>query len=260
MPAVKRPRLPRLQHTKPLIVPLVGATAISVVIAIGWPDFGLNLVADSAALWFGLFVVEVGLTKGRADADKPAHKAMVDDLLRLRQPIDRILYLVLLETATKADVEVMRAAHRGEGDVAAILARLPLTTSPAPMRLLLGHRTGPQQSWKEAIFTYLSPQALRLETLIARYVGVADAPMLAALQGLETCLFMDVIRGIFPFDDKLMREVFWRSLVESLSALDKELGLALDQHDDRGSLPGHASYADQLLQTHPELSQPIAET
>ena len=246
MSSAKRSRLPRLQHTKPLIVPLVGATVFSIVVAFGWQDLGLNLVADCAALWFGLFVVEVAVTKGRAEADKPAHRAMVDDLLRLREPINHILFLLLLETATMADAEVLRAAHRGEVDVAMILTRRKLTSSLAPMRQL-GVLGGPQLTWQQVVWTYLSPQALRPETLIARYIAVADSPTLAALQGLETCFFMDTIRGRFPFDDDIVLEIFWRSLIQSLAALDKELGLALDQHEDRGAILGHAPYAEMAL-------------
>jgi hypothetical protein len=239
----ERLRFPRLNYTRPLIVPLIGASAFSVIVALFWKDLGLNLVADAAALWFGLFVVEVASEKGRADARKPAHRAMVDDLVRLRTPVTHVLSLLLWETATPSDIPSLRAALRGEGDVAKILARRRLTTSPALMRQL-GILSGPQLTWWQVINKALSPQALRLEVLIARYVGVADATTLAALQGLEVCLFMDVLRGRILFDDDLILEVFWRSLIQSLAALDAELEAALMLHEDRGAVLGPASYID----------------
>lgn len=240
-------QLPRLKHTRPLIAPLAGASAFSAIFAVVYPPLGLNLVADALALWFGLFVVEVALEKGRADARKPAHRAMLDDLLRLRQPISQILFLLLWETATKGDIETLHAASRGQCDVAAILARRKLTTSPAPLRQL-GILSGPQLTWWQVINVTLSPNSLRLEVLIARYINVADAPTLAALQGIETCLFMDILRGRIIFDDDVILEVFWRSLIQSVANLDISISEMLEPHDDRGAVLGPASYVDQALQ------------
>ena len=90
-------------------------------------------------------------------------------------------------------------------------------------------------------------EGLRFEVLIARYINVADAPTLAALQGIETCLFMDVLRGMLVFDDDIILEVFWRSLIQSLAKLDIELSAMLELHEDRGALLGPASYVDQAI-------------
>jgi hypothetical protein len=239
-------KFPRLNHTRPLIAPLLGASAFSVVCALVYPELGLNLVADSAALWFGLFVVEVAVEKGRADARRPAHRAMVDDLVRLRGPVDHILMLLLLETARPVDAPTLQAALKGEGDVAKILSRRRLTTSPAPM-MQLGVISGGQLTWWQVIHHALSPDALRLEVLIARYIGVADAPTLAALQGLEVCIFSDVLRGRISFDDDIILEVFWRSLIQSLAALDQELYAALDHHADRAAVLGSDMYVKFVL-------------
>lgn len=244
MPAPKkqsRNPLARLQHTRPVVVPLVGASVMSVVIALLWKDLGLNLMADAIALWFGLFVVEAAIEKGRAEARRPAHRALIHDLVRVRQPITHLLSLLVGEVVNSDDLPALRVAIKREGDVAAMLARRRLTTSPAPMRQL-GILSGPQLTWWQIINSALTPQALRLEVLIARYVTVADAPTLAALQELEVCLFMDVLRGRTAFDDDLILEVFWRSLIQSLDALDRELERALADHDDIDALLGPGAY------------------
>jgi hypothetical protein len=228
------------------VVLLAGATAFSAVVAAIIPNLGWNLLADAISLWFGLFVVDLALAKGRAEAELPAHRAMVDDLVRVRSPISQVLMLFLWEAATMADIPEMRLAARGEGDVAEILSRKALA-SPAPMRKL-GLITGPQASWKDVIFRGLSPEALRLESLIARYITVADSPILAALQGLETSMFADVMRGRIVYaDDAILRVVMWRSLIQSLAALDTELEVALTRHPDRGAALGPASYVDLAI-------------
>jgi hypothetical protein len=224
-----------------VIVPLCGATVFSVVVMMIWPDLGLNLFADVLALWFALFAIDIALEKGRAEANRPAHRAMVDDLLRLRRPIDHVLSLMLAETAGPADLPHLSEVAKGHGDVATILARKRLMTSPAPVRQL-GWINGPEISWWDAIRLILSPTALRLDILIARYVSVANAETLAALQGLETSAFADFLRGQLSFDDDIVLEIFWRSLIQSLAKLDAELALALEQHDDRGAIVGPPSY------------------
>jgi hypothetical protein len=112
----------------------------------------------------------------------------------------------------------------------------------------LGIFSGLQLTWWQVINSALSPHALRLEVLIARYISVADAAMLAALQRLEICQFMDMLRGQLGFDDDIILEVFWRSLLQSVAALDKELENAVAQHDDRGAVLGPASYIDLAIQ------------
>lgn len=244
-PATAQKATLRFHHTKPLLIPLSGASVVSVVIALTYPPLGMNLVADALALWFGLFVVEVALEKGRADVRKPAHRAMVHDLIRLRMPISQILFVLLWETATKDDLETLRAASRGECDVANILARRKLIPSQAPMRQL--GIFGQQLTWWQVINAGLSPRALRLEVLIARYISVADAATLSALQGIETCLFMDVLQGKIAFDDDIILDVFWRSLIQSLAALDIELAAMLRQHGDLGATLGPATYIDMVI-------------
>lgn len=244
--------LPRLKHTKRLIFPLICASVGSVVLAVAtpgsslWHELGVNLVADMASLWFGLFVVEIALEKDRADMRKPARKAMVDDLIRLRRPITHVLSLILWDAATPDDLPELRLVAKGDGDIAKILARRRLTRSPAPM-LQLGVLSGPKLTWWQAINLALSPDALRLEVLIARYITVADAPTLAALQRLEASLFMDVLRGRLVFDDDIMLESFWRDLIQSLAALDAELEIALREHIDRGAVLGAASYINFVV-------------
>jgi hypothetical protein len=201
----------------------------------------LNLVSDAIALWFGIFVIDIALERQRAEERKPAHQAMVMDLLRLRMPITHILFLLLKETATKADLPVLREALAGNGDVAAILARRALAEA-APARML-GILDGRKPSWKTVVFAGLSPQALRLDVLIARYVSVADVRLLAALQGLETCLLMDLICGRMTFEDvDHLREVMWRSLIQSLDKLDVELRPAMEFASGAKAVLGRDAY------------------
>lgn len=200
-------------------------------------------MADAASLWFGLFVVEVALRKIRDDARRPALRAMVDDLGRLRRPIVHVLSLLLWQTATPADLPHMKAAAAGSGDVSEVLARLHLTASPAAM-LELGILTGPHLTWWQVITRTLSPSALRLDVLIARYVSIADAEMLAALQALENCIFMDFVTGRLVFDDDKCLVIFWRSLIQSLAILDERLTIALREHEGRDAVLGPNSYID----------------
>jgi hypothetical protein len=220
---------------------------VALLVAVGYPPLGLNLVSDAIALWFGLFIVERALDQGRRAARKPAHQAMVDDLARLRLQVHRILFVMLIDTATESDFPVMRAAATRDGDVAEILARRRLTTSPAPMRLL-GILSGPQLTWQQVIWAVLSPQALRLETLVSRYMTVADAPTLAALQAFEAAVFTQVIEGRLVFDDDVILEIFWRSMIQCLSDLDDEIAIALTRHDDRAVSTGPASYVLSALE------------
>lgn len=120
------PHATRLRHTRVLVVPLAGATAFSLVVVAIHPDLGLNLLADALALWFGLFVVEVAVELARVEARRPAHRAMIDDLLRVRQPIGQILMLALWQAGHVGDLPTMRAASRSDGEVAHILERVRL--------------------------------------------------------------------------------------------------------------------------------------
>lgn len=244
--ADKRRGLPRVRYSREFIVLLTGATLFSFVVTAIVPNLGWNLLADSISLWFGYFAIQVALAKERAETERPAHRAMVDDLLRMRSSISQILMLFLCEAATRTDIPQMQAAAHSEGDVAEIMARKALS-DPAPMQRL-GLVTAPQQSWKNIIFHGLSPQALRLETLIARYVTVADSPVLAALQGLETSMFADYLRGRLVYSDNpISNLMLWRSLIHSLTALDEELEGALAQHTDRGARLGPGSYIDLAI-------------
>lgn len=251
----KKPKPPRVSYLKHVRQPLAGATVMSLVLTAGYPPLGLNLLSDCLMLGFGLFIVETALAKGRAEVQKPAREAMINDLLRMRGQVDRILFLMLRETANADDLPTLRAAAERDGDVAEILARRRLTTSPAPMRTL-GILNGSQLTWQQVIWSGLSPRALRLETLIARYMTVADAQMLAALQQFESTIFTEVIEGRLVFDDNIMLEIFWRSMIQCLAGLDDELSLAMVR-EERGSLRP-AQYVD-LAMTSMENEQRAAQ-
>lgn len=238
-------RLQALRLSRSLRVILAGAAAFSLVLIPFIPDLGWNLLADAIALCFGLFVIDRALAQAAEEAHAPAHKAMVDDLMRLHRQVDRTVFLILRETATEADLDVIRAAARGDGDVAEIMARLPLA-APAPMRLI-GWIGAPQMTWGQAIVALLSPTSLRLETLIARYIGTADVKMLAAIQGLESSLMMDLMRGEARPGGSHILAVFWRSLFQSMESVYRELGPAIDRYEDRGAIKGFAPYLQTPL-------------
>lgn len=238
----KLPRLQRLWRSVPLWVVLAAATAASAAVIPFYPDLGWNLFADALALLFATYIVQRVLAEAAEKTNAPAHKAMVDDLLRLHQQVDRFVFLALRETTTEAELDVLRAAARGEGDVSEIIARLPLA-APAPMDLL-GWRDQPQATWGQVIARGLSPTALRLETLIARYTSTADPKLRAALHAVENSLLMDFLRGQLRPGGSHLHPIFWRSLFQSMAKVYAELGPAMDRHADRGSINGPAPYLE----------------
>lgn len=53
------PRKPLFRRTRLLLLPVIGATVLSAIVASVWKELGLNLLADCIALGFGVFVSEV---------------------------------------------------------------------------------------------------------------------------------------------------------------------------------------------------------
>lgn len=239
----------RFKHTRRVVIPLFCASAISICLALAplsqsiWHDVGVNLVADMVSLWFALFIVEIALEKDRSEIQKPARRAMMSDLIRMRRPIVHVMSLLLWDVAEQHDLPELRRAARGEGDIASILARQNLMQSPAPMRQL-GVLSGRQMTWWEYISKALSPTALRLDIIIARYVSVADSKLLSTLQEFESSIFMDVLIGKILFDDDVIKEIFWRSIIQSIASFDMQIEEGLAEHNDISTITGPSSYID----------------
>lgn len=221
---------------------LTGVTLFSLVMVGVLPNLGVNMFSDALALWFGLFVVDISLEKAREESRLPVHQAMVRDVQRLIQPIDQILMLATWCTAEPSDIPTLREAANRRRDVEEILARLDLN-SPAPKAQLAIFTPGTVR-WREVIFGGLSPKALRLEILIARYVATGDPQLVAAMQALETCLFLEAIRGRIVFSGKYVPAAYWGSLLQSYAGLRAALEPALAIHQDVGKGLGAGPYAE----------------
>lgn len=177
--------LPRLQRLRPLVKPLAWFSAVSVIVAGAWPDLGLNLMADSIALWFGVFVVDHAMEEQRRRERAPALRACYAEATDIMYRTISLCRMAVEIGARAEHVEVLREvqASREWGKLAPLAAGIDVRAF-GPMVWVPGD-SSTYMTWREILIFKGDTILKGIDRFISRYAGTADSELVELMQQLE---------------------------------------------------------------------------
>lgn len=261
--APKRPDplpAPRLKLFKRLSPLLIGATVFSAAVALIWPDLGLNLVADAAALWFVLFVVDVAVERGQSDHGAPVRLAADRSVLRLHDRLIAFTNWCLDDCWTIKDAADLKAAFEDQDAryLAPVLTNLVFDRHEDD-----DDKVRPNGGGRIAEEAFLLPALREADRFMQRYNAVADPQLIELMERLETCGVVTMLAPkLFPL--RRLHVLTWAEFLGIVHALQEWIRAAEEAGElsGNGPLPQIAPRTEEWLRMKPgwtEVARRIVE-
>lgn len=225
--ATKRPPRSLLRWLAPY---LIGWSLFSLVVLAVSRDLGLNLVADSLTLWFGVVALDQVRQRAVDESRRPARQAAWRELSRIHAELTHFINECTDSIWDLHDAKIVRSAAADQDSrvLAPLLEWVVFHDGRNPQN------TQPTEGAKAARGA-LARCARCSDRLITRYIGEVDAVIIGAVEAVENGPFRWARDPEFPLHR--MGADVWMPLLDLEHLLRKEIRSAihedhLERHDD----------------------------
>lgn len=214
-----------------VVLAVVAFHALSWVAFAFWEELGTNMLADSVALAFGVFVVNRLVKEADDVRRRPELEAAFQDGAAIFMTVHGVLRMALECGVHRDEADALQAALHNGGvtdGLPHIMAKVRLVdetnefTMASPGLKAPGQQEIRAMTWRDYLLGTAKRVTERAQGFTARYPGLADSALVVAVRGVERSQLIQMFAEVGVFIQQTPSHM-WASTMAANEALRSSL-------------------------------------
>ncbi|MBL8555557.1 MAG: hypothetical protein JNL41_14880 [Phenylobacterium sp.] len=195
--------------------------------ALIWPDLGINMMADSLALWFGVFVVDQAISAEQEAHGAPIRRLMLREATSIQRRLSHLLTMSLHRVSGGRE-EMLERFRKGELPIGALLLNGLEMQADSSYRTFDAQGEARIVTWSKIYINLGGALHTETDVFITRYITVASVDLMAAMLQLGRAELMRSFQkdSILRFTKKVSPKL-WMELLRAERDLSTAIRAAI---------------------------------